>query len=81
MTRYYIDLKEYAETADINQVCDEALKEVIKDFLLEAQNRALTIPDVVGRSEQLRAFKQFCQENYGIDISHRIIDEFERYGS
>jgi hypothetical protein len=53
MTRYYIDLKEYAETADINEVSDETLKEVIKDFLLEAQNRALTIPAVVGRSEQL----------------------------
>ncbi|MCK9321727.1 MAG: hypothetical protein M0P32_06975 [Bacteroidales bacterium] len=47
MTRYYIDLKEYAETADISEVSNETLKEVIKDFLLEAQNRALTIPAVV----------------------------------
>jgi chromosomal replication initiation ATPase DnaA len=47
MTRYYIDLKEYAKTADINEVSDETLKEVIKDFLLEAQNRALSIHDVV----------------------------------
>jgi hypothetical protein len=55
MTRYYIDLKEYAETADINEVSDETLIEVIKDFLLEAQNRALTIPVVSQCNEQLMA--------------------------
>jgi hypothetical protein len=31
--------------------------------------------------KDLRAFKQFCQDNYGIAISHRIVDEFERYHS
>ncbi len=55
MTRYYIDLNEYAETADINEVSDETLIEVIKDFLLEAQNRALTIPVVSQCNEQLMA--------------------------
>lgn len=59
MTRYYIDLKEYAEKADISEVSNETLKEVIKDFLLEAQNRALTIPAVIRRSEQLKCAHQW----------------------
>lgn len=59
MTRYYIDLKEYAETTDISEVSNETLKEVIKDFLLEAQNRALTISAVVGQSEQLKCAHQW----------------------
>ncbi len=51
-----------------------------KQDLMEAVRKALRIHDDAGRSEQLKAFKQFCQDNYGIAISHRIIDEFESYG-
>lgn len=49
--------------------------------IIECTKQALTITVVVGRSEKLRAFKTFCQDNYGIAISHRVIDEFERYSS
>jgi len=63
------------DAKQLNEAFARELNELIEREL------ALRQPPVVGRSEQLRAFKQFCQENYGIDISHRIIDEFERYGS
>jgi len=39
MTRYYIDLKEYGETANIKDVCSDTLKEVINDFYIELQKR------------------------------------------
>jgi len=44
MTRYYIDLKDYSDSADIKDVCDETLKEVFKDFNVELQKRGLTLP-------------------------------------
>lgn len=37
-----------------------------------------SIPAVVGRSEQLRAFKQFLQSEYHLPVSNRMVDEFEQ---
>jgi len=78
MTRQELELKakEFDSKLKRHPMSSEELQNVLCDFV-----EALRIHDVVGRSEQLRAFKQFCHENYGIAISHRIIDEFERYGS
>lgn len=39
---------------------------------------ALRIHSVVGRSEQLRAFKAFLQSEYHLPISNRMVDEFEQ---
>lgn len=36
--------------------------------------------DVVGRSEQLRAFARWYEENYQFEISDRAIQEYESYG-
>jgi hypothetical protein len=48
---------------------------------LEAENQALRQSCVVGRSEQLRAFAQWYEDNYQFQISERAIQEYERYGS
>jgi hypothetical protein len=34
--------------------------------------------NVVGRSEQLRAFKEFLQSEYHLPVSNRMIDEFKQ---
>jgi len=62
MTRYYIDLKDYAETADIKTVGDDTLKEVVKDFTKELQERALNIDDVSKQRELLLAFDKWCEK-------------------
>lgn len=38
----------------------------------------LLLLDVVGRSEQLRAFKKFLQSEYHLPVSNRMVDEFEQ---
>ena len=62
MTRYYIDLKDYADTADIDTVGDDTLKEVIKDFTKELQKRTLNIANV---SKCLLPEKVPCTEKKG----------------
>jgi hypothetical protein len=65
----------YLDEVDKCRLSHGGVLEIIKRY------EELRTPDVAGQSERLVAFKQFCQENYGIAISDRIIDEFERYGS
>jgi hypothetical protein len=38
----------------------------------------LNIPAVSGRSEQLKAFVEFCADNYSLDIPDRVIKDFEQ---
>lgn len=45
---------------------------------VEEMEQALSIANVVGRSEQLRAFKQFLQSEYHLPVSNRMVDEFEQ---
>jgi hypothetical protein len=44
----------------------------------ESEVKKLHIHNVVGRSEQLRAFKQFLQSEYQLPVSNRMLDEFEK---
>ena len=52
---------------------------------LENRNKALTeqcnIADVVGRSEQLRAFSKWYEKKYRFEITEGAIKEFESLGS
>ena len=43
-----------------------------------ADLKKLTIPAVVGRSEQLRAFAEFCEKNYALVIPSWLIDDYEK---
>jgi hypothetical protein len=45
---------------------------------LNAVDDILRLFTVVGRSEQLRAFKEFLQSEYHLPVSNRMIDEFEQ---
>lgn len=45
---------------------------------LETVVKNCSIPAVVGRSEQLRAFKNFLQSEYHLPVSNRMVDEFEQ---
>lgn len=56
-------------------------KTAMLDFAEMYHKQALRIHDVVGRSEQLRAFSKWYEENYQFEISDRAIQEYERYGS
>ena len=40
MTTYYLELYEYSENADIKQISTKNLKEYIKDFTNELNNRS-----------------------------------------
>jgi hypothetical protein len=46
--------------------------------ILQEYEQALHQPPVVGRIEQLRAFKEFLQSEYHLPVSNRMIDEFEQ---
>jgi hypothetical protein len=50
------------------------------DFIADLMEEweQLRIHGVVGRSEQLRAFKEFLQSEYHLPVSNRMIDEFEQ---
>ena len=50
---------------------------ILNDYVQEQ----LRLFAVVGRSEQLRAFARWYEENYQFEISDRAIQEYERYGS
>ena len=74
------------------RVCEDSLMYTKEDRLknshyaqaicaVVADLKKLTIPAVVGRSEQLRAFARWYEENYQFEISDRVIQEYERYGS
>ena len=50
-------------------------KDWLEAQLLEARKQ-LALYNVVGQSEQLRAFKQFLQSEYHLSVSNRMVDEF-----
>ena len=66
-------LKGKIDAAGLNK-CNYA----IETSDIEAINQALLLYDVVGQSEQLRAFKQFLQSEYHLPVSNRMVDEFEQ---
>lgn len=64
--------------------CLQELWEIRPMLARKAENdyislkKQLMLGAVVGRKEQLRAFKQFLQSEYHLPISNRMIDEFEQ---
>lgn len=49
--------------------------------IIECTKQALTIPAVVGQSEQLRAFSKWYEQKYRWEISEDAIKEYEGLGS
>ena len=49
-----------------------------KQDLLDAVRKALRIHDVVGRSEQLTAFAEYCDEEHGLFIPGWMIDGYNK---
>jgi hypothetical protein len=45
---------------------------------LETLNQALRIHDVVGQSEQLTAFAEYCDEKHGLFIPSWMIDGYNK---
>lgn len=78
------DIKKQAElyAESFRYKIDDAgwYEQKVRDFIA-GYEAALRIHDVVGRSEQLRAFSKWYEENYQFQISDRAIQEYERYGS
>ena len=64
----------YLELATEGGLTDVAIANDIVAHIKEA----LSIANVVGQSEQLRAFKQFLQSEYHLPVSNRMVDEFEQ---
>jgi hypothetical protein len=53
--------------------------EVVEQWLIERENQALRIHDVVGRSEQLKAFihfAEFAKQEYGLHIPLNLMKEY-----
>lgn len=50
--------------------------DALNNALIKAEK--LPIHNVVGRSEQLRAFKKFLQSEYHLTVSNKMVDEFEQ---
>jgi hypothetical protein len=51
---------------------------MVANLMAEYAAKNCVIPAVVGRSEQLRAFKQFLKSEYHLPVSNRMVDEFEQ---
>lgn len=64
-------LLEYAKENRINGRDTTDLSPLEKWLILRLYN-------VVWRSEQLLAFKQFLQSEYHLPVSNRMVDEFEQ---
>ena len=73
MTRYYIDLKEYGENANIKDVCSDTLKEVVKDFNIELEKRESIPIDL--RKELLR-YHEYLQDNLSMNLDKIWVSEF-----
>ena len=58
---------------------DEAFEKELNELI--EREVALRIHDVVGRSEQLRAFVKWYEEKYRFEITEDALKEFERLGS
>ena len=43
MTKYYVELNQYSNDANISLISNEVLKEVLEDFCIELNNRKITI--------------------------------------
>ena len=58
--------------------CDETIQSRIENFINERE-QALRIHDVVGRSEQLKAFMhfaEFAKQEYGLHIPLNLMKEY-----
>lgn len=55
---------------EIQKLFDKAIKEAVTE--------ALRIHDVVGRSEQLTAFAEYCDEEHGLFIPSWMIDGYNK---
>ena len=53
-------------------------EEIMVDAFVEGYKQAFALCNVVGQSEQLRAFKKFLQSDYHLPVSNRMVDEFEQ---
>jgi hypothetical protein len=74
-----IEIVELGQPQSLIQRENAPITELIKtDLLIEELNEQLRLYKVVGRSEQLRAFKAFLQSEYHLPISNRMVDEFEQ---
>lgn len=52
--------------------------EEIVEAIKKAQNQALRIHDVVGQSEQLTAFAEYCDKEHGLFIPSWMIDGYNK---
>lgn len=66
-------LKRKIDTAGLNK-CNYA----IETSDIEAISQALLLYDVVGRSEQLTAFAEYCDEEHGLFIPSWMIDGYNK---
>lgn len=55
---------------------EKELDELVTDAYSLVSNDGKLL--VVGRSEQLRAFKKFLQSEYHLPVSNKMVDEFEQ---
>lgn len=55
---------------EIQKLFDKSIKEAVTE--------ALRIHDVVGRSEQLTAFAEYCDEEHGLFIPSWMIDGYNK---
>jgi hypothetical protein len=70
--------KEFREKFGNVLETDNAI-EVVEQWLIERENQALRIHDVVGRSEQLKAFMhfaEFAKQEYGLHIPLNLMKEY-----
>jgi len=47
---------------------------------IEREKQALSIPDVVGQSEQLTAFAEWLKDKHSIEIHDMILKDYIAYG-
>ena len=57
-------------------VLPDSYKDLLNDTIKAVKN--CSIPAVVGRSEQLKAFADFCEKEYVLFIPSWLIDAYEK---
>ena len=61
--------------ADVDQYVAEVGAE-LEEELRQIDQALLVLSNIVGQSEQLKAFKQFLQSEYNLPVSNRMLDAF-----
>jgi len=76
LTEKYMAWAKYPQ----NYTAEQVLNQIVVDlqWLEEEQAKNCSIPAVVGRSEQLKAFVDFCEKEYALFIPSWLIDAYEK---